>query len=362
MRKVNQMDEFEIDEISSVDFPAQVPARAVIMKNAGDGGIIKRLRLTSVQDGHQHVIDVGAEGHTSHDHAKGEEFGHSHPVIINDDMTVTIGMSDGHTHTVIEKRYSATEALAMLPDDSQTSAVFGGGRIAGDTDMTKTAEQHAAETEAADVKKRLEKSEKRAERAEKMAELTDVQKAHFGSLSFEAQDSFLGNTPAAREAAVVKAAGNDPVVYTTLGGEEIRKSAGSLLLSLAKRADDSEKELAVEKAARQNETFAKSAKETLSNLPGEDSVQIALMKAVAGIPSEEDRKGVIEILKAANQGVTKAFENSGTSTGSTAGNAEDKLEKMATDHFTKNGGTFEKSYKAVMETPEGRKLYRESRA
>lgn len=225
--------------------------------------------------------------------------------------------------------------------------------------MTKT-EQTAGADEA--VNKRIDELEKRAVKAEQLSQLNDVQKAHYGTLSPEAQAEFLGASAEQRDAAVEKAAGDDPVVYTTLDGDEIRKSAGNLVAKLARKADEAEANLKVEKAARERETFAKRAQTELVNLPGDESAQVALLKAVAGIPGEADRKAVGEILKAANEGVSKAFDTAGSSAGGEGGSdAESKLEKMAQAHFESNGGSFQKSYKSVLETPEGRELFKQTR-
>lgn len=354
----NEMTEFEIDEISSVDLPMQEGARAVILKRAQESEeVAKRVRLTSVEDGHQHLIDVsGDHGSTSSDMATGDEFSHSHPWVRNDDNSLTIGLSDGHTHTVIEKRLTEKD-LTIL---SGESANIGGGQLNGDPRMTKTEEEIAKDAEA--VEKRIKEAEARAEKAERLATMTDVQKAHYSALPEGEQPSFLEASSTDRQSAVEKAAGDDPVVYTTLAGEEIRKSAGSLLLNLAKRADENEKELAVEKAARQRDGFAKRAKEELANLPGKEGAQVALLKAIDGIPDKEDRDGALEIVKAANTGIAQAFEVAGTIDGGVAGDAEAKLEKLAQDHFKANAdGSFAKSYKAVLETPEGRELFKETR-
>ncbi len=359
-KTVNRMDEFEIDEISSVDNPAQQSARALIMKAAGDDDLRKRLRLTSVKDGHQHTMEK-QEGRTSYDTSKGAEYGHSHPIVINDDGTVTLGMAEGHTHTVIEKRITVTEALAELPGNQSEPANSGGGQNTGEHPMTKTAEEIAAEKEA--VEKRIAGLEKNLATATALASLNDVQKAHYGTLSPEAQAEFLSATPDARTASVEKAAGDDPVEYTTLDGVDIRKSAGALTISMAKRLDESETNLRVEKAAREREGFVKRANAELSNLPGNESAQVALLKAVAGIPDAADRTAVGEILTAANSGVSKAFETAGTSAGSTGGaaDAEAKLEKMAQELSASSGDSFQKSYRAVLETPAGRELFKQTR-
>lgn len=357
VKKVNRMDDFEIDEVSSVDKPAQEPAIALLLKAKGDTALRKRLRMLSDEDGHTHLIDDSEDGgHTSHDTASGAEYGHSHPWVRNDDGTISIGMADGHKHSVIAKGITEQD-LARLSGESASS---GGGQDLGENSMTKTAEEIAAEAKA--TNERIQKAEARAEKAEKLASLTDVQKNFYSTLSGEAQDGFLDSTSDERQSAVEKAAGEDPIVYTTLAGEDIRKSAGSVILSLAKRADESEKQLAVEKAAREHDTFVKQAQEKCSNLPGEQSAQVALMKAIAGIPNDQDREGALEIIKAADDHMTKSFKEMGTSTGGSGSDAEGKLEKMAQEHFTANGGSYVKSYRAVLETDEGRKLYQETRA
>lgn len=360
-KTINRMDEFEIDEISSVDFPAQTGAQALILKAKGDAELAKRVRLVSIADGHQHLIDVsGSHGETSHDMAKDAEFGHSHPWVRNDDGSITIGLADDHTHTVIDKRLTEQD-LTTLSGNPLEPAGSGGGQDTGETPMTKV-EDKTAEADA--VEKRIAKLEGDLAQANSLASLTDVQKAHYGTLSPEAQADFLGATSEVRQAGVEKAAGSDPVVYTTLKGREIRKSAGDLVLELAQDADENARNLAVEKAARERETFAKRAETELSNLPGKPSAQVALLKAVAGIPDKEDQDGALEILKAANTGVTKAFETAGTVTGDEAGagEAEAKLSKLAEDRAEKNGVTFEKAYSDVLRTPSGRELYKQSKA
>lgn len=360
-RTVNRMDKFKIGEISSVDLPAQIPAKALLMKAATDADLRKRLRLLSDKNGHTHLLDdQEAGGHTSYDKSPKEEYGHSHPWLRNDDGSVTIGMADGHTHSVLEKRFTQEECLLTdEQNDTKKSAGDSGGHIQGENPMTKTEEAAADQA----VTKRIEDLEKRAAHAERLAGLNDLHKAHLETLQGADAEAFLGLSPEQRQAQVEKARGDDPVVYTTLDGTELRKSAGQFAISMAKRADELEKGLAAEKAARERETFAKRAKSELGNLPGTEDVQVALLKAVDGIRDEALRKGALEILKAANTGVKQGFEKAGTQDGGNGeSDAEAKLEKMASDHFTKNGGSFAKSYKAVIETPEGRELYRESKS
>ena len=309
MKSFNQMDELEIDEISSVDRPAQGFALALITKSDNPEAI--------------EVTDA-----------------------------------EGNKYTVIKVTEQDLPATAGNPLKPASS----GGGPNGENPMTKTVEEIAAEALA--VEKRIQDLEKSLASATALSSLNDVQKAHYGTLSPEAQAEFLGKSSEARESVVAKAAGEDPVVYTTIDGVDIRKSAGDITLSMAKRLDESETNLRVEKAAREREVFAKRASVELSNLPGDESAQVSLLKAVAGIADEANRTAVGELLAAANSGVAKAFEEAGTSAGpegDVAKAANDKLEKMAQDHFSANGGSFSKSYKSVLMTPEGRELMAQTR-
>lgn len=61
--------------------------------------------LTSIVDGHQHSFDPqtirDGIGSTSWSTSNGSPQGHSHDVVRNADGTFTVGMNDGHTHTLL---------------------------------------------------------------------------------------------------------------------------------------------------------------------------------------------------------------------------------------------------------------------
>lgn len=78
-------------------------------------------RLTSVVNGHQHLIDTNPSpgswdaNNTSHAVSSGEEYGHSHPWIRNPDGTITIGEVAGHVHTILdEKAYAAPRGDSQI--------------------------------------------------------------------------------------------------------------------------------------------------------------------------------------------------------------------------------------------------------
>ncbi len=354
-RKFNEMTEFAIDEISGVDNPAQIGARVTIMKRALVG---KRLRLLENTNGHSHLIDDSDEGGTSsHQPSPDEEFGHSHPWVRATDGTITIGQADGHTHGVTEKMVTKIQDPAQVPGEPANS---GGGHDTGEIPMTKTAEDIAADEAEAAIEKRIKDAEARAEKAEQLASLTDAQKAYRATLSTEDQEAFLKADAKERDSMVEKAQGDDPVTYTCDDGTEIHKSDGALAERQARKNDNLEKELAVEKAARRNEGFEKRAKDELGNLPGKDEDKVSLLKAVEGVA------GAAEILKAANSSLAKAFVESGTREGKDSvgkSEAEAELDTLAQKAASESGGklTFAKAYADLIATPAGRELYKETR-
>jgi len=94
--------EFKIDEISSVDRPAQQPAVKVIMKRQDIEKMYENAVITDPDDtGHSHLLFIeGRAGETSYARGEGEDMGHDHPFMVNTDGTITIGEQLGHTHKV----------------------------------------------------------------------------------------------------------------------------------------------------------------------------------------------------------------------------------------------------------------------
>lgn len=68
-------------------------------------------------------------------------------------------------------------------------------------------------------------------------EMAPAIRKHFDALPADAQTSFLAKSAADRQAEVDAANTEDPVVYTTTEGDEIRKSHGALAVTMAKRMD-----------------------------------------------------------------------------------------------------------------------------
>lgn len=103
-RRRRRMNAFKMEEISSVDRPAQEPALALIMKRADDKpeDMEKRIVLTSATEGHTHLVGVNgmAREFGGGDTSFNDE--HSHPFFIDDNGNIIIGEAEGHTHEVSE--------------------------------------------------------------------------------------------------------------------------------------------------------------------------------------------------------------------------------------------------------------------
>ena len=121
IRKALSFHDWRLDEISPVDMPAQIPAVETIIKRKGGEPdpwaeeFTKRIQLTTVADGHQHTIDdtyAWDGGHTSYDRGKDDEHGHSHGWVRGLDGSITIAMSDGHTHEILDTEYEAVAVTA----------------------------------------------------------------------------------------------------------------------------------------------------------------------------------------------------------------------------------------------------------
>lgn len=198
--------------------------------------------------------------------------------------------------------------------------------------------------------------------------LSPVHKAHFDTLDAAGQKAFVKSDDTERDALVAAAeiarADADPVVYKADDGTEFRKSDDPRMVQIAKRADESERSLAKERARLVDMDLTKRA-EDFHFLKGDTDTRKALLSAVDGITDETVRAQVVETLKAANQTASPLFQTIGSAAGpavekSLGGNsradAEAKLEEMVQDRLAKNGGDYYEVYGQVSdENPELKK-------
>jgi hypothetical protein len=362
------MRQFSLHEISAVTVPAQEGARMVLMKRAdapatvpaqGAGGdtaaagggdpdaldlsklsaderaelIVKgRLLLTEEFEGHCHLVDVGPyaqeRGGGNTDCCSGEDY-HSHPYVIGEGGTITIGKAKGHTHAVMSLAKVKEAALAASPVETQK----------GD-----------------------EMDQKEANTLRALAVMNDAQKAHYGKLSTAAQEAFVALTPEQRAGEVTKAAEADGVVYTAKNGAEYRKSDDPRLVQMAKDrdADMIAAEVAKEAALSvEAGTLAASWGFMSKSMEEKTNDALAILRA-----SPEARKAALEAIEAARKLAEPLFKSIGTVSGaapsassSDADEAEAELSKLAEDYAAKHDVTYEAATVAVLDTRKGKQLY-----
>lgn len=340
-----------MDELSGVDTPAHSTAIVSLFKMKSPGSFEKVYELTGVTDEHQHLIDIteftrGTKGGTT-----SYVDDHAHPFVVNADGTITVGISEGHTHEV---SMTAEEIFVkhQKGDNSQnnyssTADGINGEIQPGGNDMSKQTD-NTAETQKAvdDLKVELKK-------AQAFGELTDSQKSHYASLSDTDKEAFLAKSADERQVEIDNLNAADKVVYKSLNGMEYRQSHDPVLVETVKQNDLLKKQLEEAQKKQEEMELQKTAAEHLSHLPGDDKAKIALLKAAQGI------EGGLDILKANNQAMNTAFKTHGVRTGE-VGTAVQELEDMAKAHQASSGLTYEKAYAAVLKTKEGRELYNQT--
>lgn len=343
-KKKKIMKEFRLDEISIVDHPAQQPARITLAKR----GVTKAVALTAANEGHAHAIVTADQksGSTSYVDE------HVHDWIIDDAGTISIADAAGHTHSIDRIVKGLTEEqLAILVDNhklaSESADAIGksGGKDMTDQNKQSAEELAAAQKEIQVLKAKLAKAELSAEEKELLKGMDEA-----------GQEKFMAMDDAGRKAELAKAQDADPVVYETEDGLEIRKSAGDVVLSLAKKADEERKaRQELEKQAAEAD-LAKRAGEM--KLPGELDAKKALLKAVDSL-DEGEKKAAMELLNTNTERLALATERVGTTKGDDSDPIEGIAKRLreADPKLTK-----EQAYANALQTPEGMAAFTKMRS
>lgn len=382
----------KINEISAVDVPAQEGAKAVLMKRADKADTLaKQAAITSSVDGHTHLVvltghagSVLTSGHTEYD-----ETDHTHPWVL-DELTgnVVIGQAVdpsglAHVHNLEfaskvsdgKEEYKAEDEdedeedkkPADLQEKTAGDNPEAGGDDAGsisvgndEGDLSMPDTNKAADTAVAELEKKLV-------RAEAIAELNDTEKAHFTGLDEMGKDDFLAKSSADRmteiETINKAALDNDPVMYTTNDGLELRKSAGDAMISIAKSNDELREQNKALAKANADATYAKRAETELGNMPGSVDVRVALLKSIDAIKDEGQRGDVLTAIKAQNETFadTLKMEGHNDGEGDNGGlTADQELDQMAATMATEKGISKAAAFASVLETEKGAALYAKS--
>ena len=370
-RRRRVMEKFRIDEISAVDRPAQESALSLILKRR-DGSysrrngrkvkrapddIEKQAMITSMDEGHSHLVIIDFEmgdgarpaGDTEYARGSNDDFGHSHPWIMDSDGNIMIGMAQGHTHEQGEFSVTGQEASRLLMEKAADSG--GGNQQTEDTDMSADAKKAAQGDDAAKkLQDDLSAMQKRAEKAEAIAKMDDPTKVYYNSLIESEQETFLAKSETDQQAEILSKKQDDPVVYKSADGTEFRKSDDPRLVAMAKRADEADKRANEEYEKRAEQDLRKRAEDELTAFPGSVETRMAIIKAVDGISDEAIRNEARNALKAQNARFAPAFSSVGTqqiSKSLESGDANAQLDELAKKHAAAEKVDYYTAYEAV---------------
>jgi hypothetical protein len=379
------MSKFRIDEISAVDRPAQVEAKAQILKRdkalaGGRNATLnsvpspeeeKRRRqqyskalthaVTTATAGHAHIIvgmQAGADG-VAEKRSGVTSFadGHSHSWVMDDAGNIVIADEMGHTHGIailVQKNEIDQGTLAALDELTEQVASETAETI-GDSGESMSDQNDKAVDPA--VQAQIEQLTKRADRAEAVLALSADQFTFFKGLGSEAQEQFLSLDSEGRKAEIAKAQEADPVIYTSEDGEVFRKSDDQRLVKAVKQMDD-ERKRRKQMEERERMSGMRKRAEGL-RLPGDDEAKFLLVKAVSGLTEDEQEKA-FALLNANADRLAKALDTIGTSEQTVA---EDPVQPIA-DQIRKAHPelTPEQAYSKALMTPEGARALLESRS
>lgn len=306
------------------------------------GGDLVQL-VTGSTEGHQHGVRAYASEHeglvltVSYAQREGAESSHDHMVVANADGTYIVTENDGHAHELdtervrqvvfdmlakgasnveqIQQRAEFLGVEKMLPGGDALAALVGRGIEHASNENGLSKEQEPMDPK--ELAKALERIEAGNKETRELALMSDVEKAHYLTLTGDEASAYLAKSSTER-VEIAKALddtttepetvekGEDPVVYTTLSGHAIRKSDGATALTLAKEADEDKKARALEKAASDRLRIEKRAKDEFGDLPGETATHVAIIKALEGIKDEPTRTAAFAVLKAKAPAFTQA--------------------------------------------------------
>lgn len=381
------MEDFEIDEISGVDRPAQPAARVTLMKRyskvaIGDmvswnssGGRAQGKVERIVRDGSIDVPDSSFTiNGTDEDPAVLIQLyrdGKPTETRVGHRQSTLTQASKGEGQQEDESSENRNTSLEQTAENGHTPVAevnVTAGTEGRNEEISMTNKNDSAGEQAV-TKEQLEAVQAELQLAKAYGALTDAEKAYAADLSEgDERTAFIHKSATERKSILEKATAADPVVYTCDDGTELRKSAGDLAVRLAKQSDEMRRQLDIEKAARRNDELAKAARETIPALPGDDLAKVELIRAVQSITDSGLRKSVETILSAANEQAKMALATRGVvgkaSGGYSGGDSMDpgeELEMRARKRAAEQKMPFARAFKEEIMTDEGRELMRRSR-
>ena len=188
-------------------------------------------------------------------------------------------------------------------------------------------------TDKADLQKKLDE-------AQVVANLSDVEKAHYDALDDSGKDAFAKMSPEDRADAMKK-----PEDEVSKRFESELQKRDAVIASLEKRAEMAE--------------LTKRVETDYPNIAGEPAQKAQLLKSMESIDDEATRTMALGILKSHNESLGEQMKEIGKQGGADT-TAADDLEKLAKSHADANKVSYADAYSAVLDTPEGKKLYEQT--
>lgn len=196
--------------------------------------------------------------------------------------------------------------------------------------------------------KRIEQLETSLLKADAFGKLNDQEKAFYAGLDTKAQEAFIAKSDSERKAQIELSKADNAVVYTADDGTEFRKNDDQRLVKMAKENDENRRELAKAREEKENSVLEKRAETELQYLPGDVKTRAAILKSVEGIKDEATRKAALDVLKAQNEGMSKAFKETGTSVvNEHIGNASKELDNLAKNYAKEHSVSYLQAYEFV---------------
>lgn len=252
---------------------------------------------------------------------------------------------------------AAEELSKLLESIPELSGCFDAGERTGDHSVPAAKELDMADDtkKVADLESQIAKLTKDLETA--TASITDLTKqVNDTKAAKETAEKALADVNKSIEVAktdetmVIKDGDKD----VTIRKSEVGDASWAMFKSQAARIEKAESE-------RAEVVFTKRAQEEIGALPGEPTLKGKVLKAIEDIADKDVREATIAALKAGNAAMKSGFRPVGVDGGGNSGDdAASKLDKMAREHAATAKVSFEKAYDVVLQSDEGRRLYKES--
>lgn len=336
------MKEFVMTEISTVDRPAQKPAKMTIMKrDISDESKTIAKSLVAKYD----VANRPQDFKTSlMEHAKMKAYYEAYDDLycLIDPLKDTLAaiLSDPALSEVGKEEklgLAVNDFLAAvkikIPDIAEDIAeVFeemagSSGEVNPDEGdpMSETVTK-AVEAATKELNEKLEKALADLEVAKAEAALSDDEKAFVAKMDAKEKADFAALSPEEKKKKMEAVKKNDEVVV--LDGTEIRKSENASYFAIAKRLVDEQARVAKAEEITELARLEKRAADEFNALPGTDAEKALVLKRLAEMPKAE--AATLEaIMKAAQENNKGAFETRGIKKG-VSSDVEVIIEEKAT--------------------------------